>query len=422
MWPLRSRVFAHRSGLGERAACADHTTAPGGDRAEGARRRAASPPQPTCSPCRCLPPAHLLRQALVAPRERRGGPPLRTRGPPRAPCLLPSGPPPPGLTASPAGFLAMDGRVEGRAVRPAPARDKPPQGHAPRARQRDKPSPAQATAPVANALLRPRRARTRWRNTPPAPGTRHGQRAHGLGPGGGEATRRGGGPTRIGSRGHPPASPHVPAMTKGPPAAACQDNAPGTRGPHPWQGQEWPHVLPPRLRARLEPRPACGGQLGEAPGHRLDGLPRRAKTGSASRRERGALPPAEGRQRLREGAALGPPQAWRREPPRAARADSRPRPFRGREGARPVPAVCGRHTGAAAETPHPLCPCAVAQPQGAPRVPIEASRLRPTVTAIALHAGRVHDAVLHPLGLSTAVEPTAIPARLLATDDAGGMG
>ena len=65
--------------------------------------REAYPPQTTFYPCRCLPTAHLIRHALVAPSERRGGPPLLTLGPHREPWLLPSGLPQPSLTAIPSG-------------------------------------------------------------------------------------------------------------------------------------------------------------------------------------------------------------------------------------------------------------------------------------------------------------------------------
>jgi hypothetical protein len=211
-------------------------------------------------------------------------------------------------------------------------------------------------------------------------------------------------------------------MTKGPPAEACHDQAPGTIGPNPFQGQEVPHCFHHRLLARLEQGTAFGFPLGDVRGQRLDVLPLLAETVSESRRERGALPQAEGLQRLLAVAAMGHPQALRREQPLEAIEDSRPLPFRGRYGAMPWTAVFCLHTGDADDPPHPLCSCDVTQEQGAPLVPIEASRLRPTVTAMDLNAGRVHDAVRHPLGLSTAVEPQAIPARRVAPDDAGVMG
>jgi hypothetical protein len=229
-------------------------------------------------------------------------------------------------------------------------------------------------------------------------------------------------PRASGVGGPAPERPHCPAMTKGPPADACHDTAPGPRGPTPVQGPASPPLCHPRLRARLEPRTAFGGHLGDALGPRLDVLPRLVETASSSRRARGALPPAGGRQRVPEGAALGPPQAWRRAQPREAIAAPRPRPFRGREGASPVPAVFFRHPGDAHDPPHPPRPGNVAQAQGAPRVLLEASRLRPTATAIARKAGRVDAAGLHPLGRSTAAAPTAIPARLVAPDDAGVRG
>jgi hypothetical protein len=101
--------------------------------------REAYPPQTTFYPCRRLPTEHLIRHALVAPRERRGRPPLLKFAPQREPCLLPSGPPQPSLAAIPPGFLDMHGSFEGRAVRQDTCLDKPPQGHEPLARQRDNP-------------------------------------------------------------------------------------------------------------------------------------------------------------------------------------------------------------------------------------------------------------------------------------------
>jgi hypothetical protein len=96
--------------------------------------REAYPPQTTFSPCRSLPTEHLIPQARVAPRERRGGPPLLNLGPPREPCLLPSGPPQPSPAALSSGFLDRHGRFEGSAVRQDTGLDKPPQGDEPLAR------------------------------------------------------------------------------------------------------------------------------------------------------------------------------------------------------------------------------------------------------------------------------------------------
>ena len=67
--------------------------------------REAYPPQSTFYPCRSFPPAHLSQHALVAPRERRGGPALLKLGPQCEPCLLPSGPPQPSLAAILSGYL-----------------------------------------------------------------------------------------------------------------------------------------------------------------------------------------------------------------------------------------------------------------------------------------------------------------------------
>jgi hypothetical protein len=70
--------------------------------------REAYPPQTTFYPCRRLPTEHLIRHALVAPRERRGRPPLLKFGPQREPCLLPSGPPQPSLATCRPSMLLYD--------------------------------------------------------------------------------------------------------------------------------------------------------------------------------------------------------------------------------------------------------------------------------------------------------------------------
>jgi hypothetical protein len=126
--------------------------------------------------------------------------------------------------------------------------------------------------------------------------------------------------------------------------------------------------------------------------------------------------------RRREGPARRPHQAWRRAQPREALADARPIPCRGPSGAMPWTAVVFLHTGDAHDPPPPLFPRDRAQAHGQPRVHLAASRLRPTGTALDCQAGRVHHTVLHPLGHSTAGEPKAIPARLVATDDAAVSG
>jgi hypothetical protein len=125
--------------------------------------REAHPPQTTFYPCRPLAAEHLIQHALVAPRERRGGPPLLQIGPPRDPGLLSSGPPQPRLaTWRPALRLETHGGLESRAVWQDSWLDKPPQGHAPLAPERDHSSPAESATAVAKALLIPRRQRTRW--------------------------------------------------------------------------------------------------------------------------------------------------------------------------------------------------------------------------------------------------------------------
>jgi hypothetical protein len=292
--------------------------------------REAHQPQTTFYPCRYRPTEHLIRHALVAPRERRGGPPLLKLGPQREPCRLPSGPPQPSLTAIPSGFLDMHGSFEGSAVRQDTCLDKPPQGHEPLARQRDNPYPAQAATPVAKALLLPLRERTPWLKTQPSPGHLHGHRADVIVPGLGDATLIGWVPSRIGSGCQATESPHFLAITKGPPAEAFHDKDPGPIRPTPLQGQELPHVLHHRILARLEQRTAFGCQLGHALSQRLDGLPLLAETASESRRERGAIPQAEGLQLLLEVSAMGHHQAWRGAQPFEAIDDSRPIPFRGR--------------------------------------------------------------------------------------------
>ncbi len=95
MLALMSSFFSRLSGRGNFSSWAYQTTSVSCDCAEGSRIRKAYPPQTTFYPCRSLPTEHLIRHALVAPRERRGGPPLLKLGPQREPCLLPSGPPSP---------------------------------------------------------------------------------------------------------------------------------------------------------------------------------------------------------------------------------------------------------------------------------------------------------------------------------------
>jgi hypothetical protein len=69
--------------------------------ARGARMREASLPQTTFSPCRPLSTNHPILPALMAPGERRGGPPLLQIGPRCAPCLLARCPPQLRLAAIP---------------------------------------------------------------------------------------------------------------------------------------------------------------------------------------------------------------------------------------------------------------------------------------------------------------------------------
>jgi hypothetical protein len=183
---------------------------------------------------------------------------------------------------------------------------------------------------VAKALLIPRRERTTWLKTQPSPGNLDGHCPDVIVPGFGDATLIGGVPTRIGRGGQATESAHFLAMTKGSPAKEFHDKDPGTIGPNPLQGQELPHFFHRRILARLEPRTTFGFQLGNALSHHLDVLPLLAEPEPESRRERGAIPQAEGLQLLLEVSAMGHHQALRREQPFEAIDDPRPIPFRGR--------------------------------------------------------------------------------------------
>ena len=92
--------------------------------------REAHPPQTTFYPCRPLAAEHLIRHALVAPKERRGGPPLLKIGPPREPCLLSGGSPQPSpATCRPSLLLETHYSFQRRAIRQDSCLDKPPQGN-----------------------------------------------------------------------------------------------------------------------------------------------------------------------------------------------------------------------------------------------------------------------------------------------------
>jgi hypothetical protein len=289
-----SSVFSRLSSRGHCSSCAAETSVVSCGGAEGSRIREACPPQTTVYPCRSFPTEHLIRYALVAPRECRRGPPLLKRGPQREPGLLPSGPPQPSLPALPPRSLGQRSGVEGRAVRQDPGLDKPPQGHEPLARPRDHPAPAASTAPVAKALLRPRCQHTLWLTTPPAPGNFDGHRAEVIGSSVGDTALIGSVPTRLGRGGQAPERPHCLATPKGPPAEALQPKDPGPIGPKPVEAQEVPDFVHHRIRGRLQPRAAFGFPLGKALGSRLDLLPLLAEALSESRREWGAIPQAAG--------------------------------------------------------------------------------------------------------------------------------
>jgi hypothetical protein len=208
-------------------------------------------------------------------------------------------------------------------------------------------------------------------------------------------------------------------MPEGPPAEEVHHQDPGPMGPKPVQGEQVPHFLHRRLLGRLPQRAAFGFQRANALGQHLDRLPRLAEPGSESRRERRAIPQAKGLQLRLEVAAGGQHESWRREQPLDAVDDPRPLPVRGRQGAMALTAVFCLSTRDTPETPHPLFPSDLAQEHGAQLRHIEASRLRSPVTTLDCKAGRVHDDGLHPLRHYTAVEPKALPARLVTTHAAG---
>jgi hypothetical protein len=94
-------------------------------------------------------------------------------------------------------------------------------------------------------------------------------------------------------------------MTQGPPTEELHDTYPGPLGPQPCEPQEGLHFFPHRLRSHLDQCAAFGFHRGNALGQRLDVLPRLGETVAETRRERGTIPQAEGRQLLREGPAGG---------------------------------------------------------------------------------------------------------------------
>jgi hypothetical protein len=123
---------------------ADFATATWG---RGARMREASLPQTTFYPGRPRYTDHPILHALIAPGERRGGPPLLKRGPRCAPCLLSSGPPPLSLAALPS-------RAERRpaALRAAPSGTPPVSSNRHQAMRRVR---AQAPIPRRRSRLLP---------------------------------------------------------------------------------------------------------------------------------------------------------------------------------------------------------------------------------------------------------------------------
>jgi hypothetical protein len=93
MWRFLSSPFCCLPGLMLSSALSSMADFAAATCARGARIREASLPQTTFSPCRPLSTAPPILPALLAPGERRGGPPLLTIGLRGEPCLLSSCPP-----------------------------------------------------------------------------------------------------------------------------------------------------------------------------------------------------------------------------------------------------------------------------------------------------------------------------------------
>jgi hypothetical protein len=104
MWRFLSSSFSRLAGLPLSSALAHISAFVAATWARGARMRGASLPPTTFSPWRSLSTDPPLLQALMAPGERRGGPPLLQIGPQRDPCLLARGPPQPRLAARPSAW------------------------------------------------------------------------------------------------------------------------------------------------------------------------------------------------------------------------------------------------------------------------------------------------------------------------------
>jgi hypothetical protein len=275
---------------------------------------------------------------------------------------------------------------------------------------------------VAQALLLPRRQRALGLQAPPAPSNLHGHRADVRVAGFGDALLVSGVATRLGGGRQAAQGADCLPIAKGPPTEALHDEQPGTLAPNPFEHQELLHFLRHGLLGRLEHHAAFGLSLGNALRQRRDMLPLLTETVVEARREWGAVPQAEGLQLLREVSTVGPHQAVRREQPLETVDDPRPIPFRGRYGARPLAAVCFRSPGDPDDPPHLPFPRGVAQEHREPLLHIEPISLGPSVTAMHCNAGRVDHAVVHPLGHSPAVQPEAVPARLVTADAPGLLG
>jgi hypothetical protein len=147
MWRFLSSPFCCLPGLMLSSALSSMADFAAATCARGARMREASLPQTTCSPCRPLYTDHPILHALMAPGERRGGPPLLTIGPRCAPCLLSSGPPQLRLAA-----LPSRGERRPAALRAAPSGTTPGSLNRHKAMSRLR---AKATSPMRRRRLLP---------------------------------------------------------------------------------------------------------------------------------------------------------------------------------------------------------------------------------------------------------------------------
>jgi hypothetical protein len=168
--------------------------------------------------------------------------------------------------------------------------------------------------------------------------------------------------------------------------------------PHPCAPQEVWHFVRDSLLRRREHGTAFGCPRGQALRSRHHVLPLLRETVAASRRQRGAVPPAAGLPLLGAVPAGGPHPAVRRQPALEAVDAPRPLPCRRRYGAGPRATVVCLHPGDP-DAPPPLpCPRAGAPEPREPLLHSEPSGRGPPVAAMDCKAGRVDHAVGPPWG------------------------